>query len=660
MIVHPVHVNRERTIHMALSNRLCACLCVTLFCLTALPSAAQETRVHSVGNVRWALTDGDVAWSEGFGGDLEWPVGRGERNRGMLVAWTPALHVGELTDLTGSTVTNRSYGGHLTENIVVPGSFRKVVRRAPPEVIVNGQRMTAPLYDEIDPSLPADEMTEVSYKLGAGPGFLVTRRTYAFANPEYDDFVIVEYEYQYTRDSDQEEGPDWPEGGLRDVTFGLNVGAQLTPAGNRSIQLSASDTDEWGSWTTYTGPRSGRPVTFTYLWDGDSPATPGDDTGDPATTAIVGVEPAVGPLGRFLSEAYVGFGPLQVSPAVNDLTGHDESMPYSIERRNRLDVFGNPSQIPGEAISTGQRVAAAIDSDPSASPPTSYANLEYQGYGPYAEMQEGDRVRIVLVVAFGGISQELAISEGVRYERGAMGDAEKNALLATGLDSLRATIDRAAEAWDSGFAVTSSPAAPDLTVDNGPSLVELSWTSVPGAVQYRVYRADEDYLNPFSLITTTPGTAYTDTEVVPAVPYFYYVTAVDAAGRESSISLNRMQGADFAALPFEPGASTSRQVRVVPNPYVSTAGAYQFPENSGNTIKFFNLPAQCTLRIYTETGDLLRTIVHDDLSDREDWDLTTDDNQFPATGIYLLAVTDARDLAGNGLGDAFTKFVIIR
>ncbi len=80
------------------------------------------------------------------------------------------------------------------------------------------------------------------------------------------------------------------------------------------------------------------------------------------------------------------------------------------------------------------------------------------------------------------------------------------------------------------------PAAPtDLTAAEGSGEVRLDWSAVSGATAYRLYRA------PFSggdyrLVTTTTATAFTDTEVVNGLWYYYVVTALDAAGNESARS----------------------------------------------------------------------------------------------------------------------------
>jgi hypothetical protein len=70
-----------------------------------------------------------------------------------------------------------------------------------------------------------------------------------------------------------------------------------------------------------------------------------------------------------------------------------------------------------------------------------------------------------------------------------------------------------------------------------------------------------------------------------------------------------------------------------------------------------NLPPVCTIRIYTEAGDLVRTIKHgvgDSLpSGDEFWDQITDFNQEVVSGIYV-AVVDSDQ------GTDVVKFVIVK
>ena len=102
---------------------------------------------------------------------------------------------------------------------------------------------------------------------------------------------------------------------------------------------------------------------------------------------------------------------------------------------------------------------------------------------------------------------------------------------------------------------------------------------------------------------------------------------------------------------------------IVPNPYSYGADVTNAFTFSGyrNEIQFVNLPPICTLKIYTATGDLIRTIEHTDGSDLERWqDLRTDGWQMPVSGVYILVVDNAKTLTNISLPTRMYKFVIVR
>ena len=86
-------------------------------------------------------------------------------------------------------------------------------------------------------------------------------------------------------------------------------------------------------------------------------------------------------------------------------------------------------------------------------------------------------------------------------------------------------------------------------------------------------------------------------------------------------------------------------IYVVPNPYVVSSNIesldLQNPRDRGpRRVYFANLPASCTIKIYTMAGDLVRTLKHEGSIENgiETWDLTTSDN-FPGSfGIYIFHV----------------------
>lgn len=62
------------------------------------------------------------------------------------------------------------------------------------------------------------------------------------------------------------------------------------------------------------------------------------------------------------------------------------------------------------------------------------------------------------------------------------------------------------------------------TLENGPSGIEVSWTKVKGASEYRVYRKKAGDENGFARIASINGTEkYIDTNVENGVRYYYYV-----------------------------------------------------------------------------------------------------------------------------------------
>ncbi len=101
-------------------------------------------------------------------------------------------------------------------------------------------------------------------------------------------------------------------------------------------------------------------------------------------------------------------------------------------------------------------------------------------------------------------------------------------------------------------------------------------------------------------------------------------------------------------------------IKVVPNPYVVTASWEEAsPYSSGRgprKIEFTHLPQKCTIRIFTVSGELVRTIEHESgiLDGSESWDLLTRDNLSVAYGLYIYHV-DAGEI-----GERVGKFAVIK
>jgi hypothetical protein len=80
------------------------------------------------------------------------------------------------------------------------------------------------------------------------------------------------------------------------------------------------------------------------------------------------------------------------------------------------------------------------------------------------------------------------------------------------------------------------------------------------------------------------------------------------------------------------------KVRVVPNPYVVTS-QYEYMQNV-REVRFMYLPAECTIYVYTVSGELVRTLRHKGATGSLSWNLLTDSNQGLAFGVYVYVIED--------------------
>ncbi|MGE5496548.1 MAG: hypothetical protein ACM3Q2_00635, partial [Syntrophothermus sp.] len=102
-----------------------------------------------------------------------------------------------------------------------------------------------------------------------------------------------------------------------------------------------------------------------------------------------------------------------------------------------------------------------------------------------------------------------------------------------------------------------------------------------------------------------------------------------------------------------------KKISVVPNPYVTVASWEPRTLNQSGRgerkIDFVHLPAQCTIRIYTMAGALVKTLHKDNVADGAiSWNLISEDGMEIAYGIYVYHV-DA-----PGIGEHVGKFAVIK
>lgn len=161
--------------------------------------------------------------------------------------------------------------------------------------------------------------------------------------------------------------------------------------------------------------------------------------------------------------------------------------------------------------------------------------------------------------------------------------------------------------------------------------------------------------------------------LIPSVPYYISVTAFD----------HGLPGKNLPPLETNPGDSTvyvrefaqnnnslvrenGLDVIVYPNPYRIDGNYRQYYEGweqpketleRTRALHFTNLPAKCTIRIFSIDGDLIDTIEHDFPEDspgsmHETWDMVSRNTMAVTSGIYYFSVE-------SEYGSQIGKFVII-
>ncbi|MBN2365574.1 MAG: hypothetical protein JXL67_05375, partial [Calditrichaeota bacterium] len=100
------------------------------------------------------------------------------------------------------------------------------------------------------------------------------------------------------------------------------------------------------------------------------------------------------------------------------------------------------------------------------------------------------------------------------------------------------------------------------------------------------------------------------------------------------------------------------EIYVVPNPYIAYSSSEIAGPRTGDRddrrLEFRNLPRQCTIRIYTIAGELVDTIVKNDVLNYALWDMLTFESQELAYGVYFYHI-DA-----PGVGTKIGRFAVIK
>ncbi len=269
------------------------------------------------------------------------------------------------------------------------------------------------------------------------------------------------------------------------------------------------------------------------------------------------------------------------------------------------------------------------------------------------------------------------------------------------ISSLKFADDAAQEAYDTGFIIPVPPPTPIVAGSAGHGQVTLNWNDAaltaplePGykIEGYNVYQGstiagpweliavfdsvntiqqvfDKKFIDGSCEFAASAAVAHgadvglkdydvtTDdfvrgTSLKDGTTYYYAVTSYAV---NPSATANKVLESPLKAVEVMPQRATSAvtpsMIRVVPNPYYAHSSYEQ--NQFSRRVRFMNLPAQCTVRIFNLAGQLVRTLEKNDPSTSVlDWDIETR-NQLPVgSGVYIYHVASA------GGGDTVGRLVV--
>ena len=679
-----------------------------------------STNIIFCDNTKWLAIGSLHSWYSSAGSEIE--IGRthqiAEQQDGLrwpaLYRWqdcqvAKALWIG--TTNFNDLIVNKTFDyktvhvgprGPIDENNeFMPSDFILVGKFNHPTVIVDGveasHTTSMDKVDIIDENLITDRM--LYNVINTSIGVTIKRKIYASSNQYHDNYFIHEYIFKntgiYNKKNDKHN--QTLEGLIFFFQFRFAPSREIGLGGLQSLPQSAS----WGHNTmnhvyhpnygdtirgfySYHGLHSG--ATFNNIGgpniSGDGQLGAAQFPGVIVLHADVSAENKNDDYNQPLSTPFLDSGdPLTRS--------NNQFDPNSMLRKYELMNSGHPALPHDEAVG---------DEYPDKWQPVSQSGKsQCLGFGPY-NLTPNDSIRIVFAEGVSGINRRLCHKIGSEWLQGfstydlpngeTTNDKNefKNSWVFTGIDSILKTFNLARTNWKLGFNIPNAPPPPDIfEVKSGGNGIALSWSnnaeSWPSFAGYKIYRSIHKPDTTFDLIFECGmGTEnqlvnnYFDSKAIRGFQYFYYISSFDNGSTnifeegvplKSNLFWTRTNEPAYLLRP--PGNNLS-EIRIVPNPYNRKSVDLQFGESGSDKIMFYNLPPFCTIKIFTERGDLINTIEHNDGSGDEAWDSLTKTRQVISSGLYIAHFEVSKDYFNSNnhnpifkKGDqVIKKFVVIR
>ena len=633
------------------------------------------------------------------------------------------------TDTTGANLGVMVSGNGQWEtdetNIMLPipdangFTMHKYRKNQPPEIWVDGFPLHDPFPRDVDEhveandEIPGNADVMVRSTIRSNMGLTVEQRAWAYSQQNHDDYIITEWIFTNTGNSDFDDEIEYPSQtldsvytlrqlrwaenqGFRDL-FGSEYGGFMTdtlriPAYGYPTRQEGSAWDNTGD-TEETGLIEDPTFRGEAVLHADVSV---DDESDAAwQPAMTGIQDVDLP--------FVVRHPQGMSPS-------DWALIYQTMKFGLKPYDGTPEYTEADGIWPGTHHSIRFDERGF-----KYAQ-DYEDFGwalagiysvgPYT-LEPGDDFRIVWAEIVGSISYDKGLEVGRAWLAGNSeetvpfpgeenlperyilfddlaptdNDKNKDRWIFSSLDSMHQTAYAAKWAKDNNWLIPEPPPAPSVFVNSRPEQIEIEWNyshlggGIPSDVAgFRVYRAVGSPDTTWTEIADVGmATNYGDKTASRGLAYYYHVAAYDDGSNtmgvkgvsevlESGRYLNRTT---FPAHLTRP-AGTLKTIRVVPNPFNINARELQYV-GEPDKILFVDVPGYCIIDIFTESGDLVQTIVHDDGSGDQSWGVLTEEHmisqsgQVVVSGLYLARIEETDPTSGERTGDAtVVKFLIVR
>ncbi len=612
-----------------------------------------------------------------------------------------------------------------TRSDVYTEDFKLIGKFNHPTVFVDNNIASDREFDDevdvIDPTLPCDRMIYNKFHVST-LGITVTRKVYCFTQQYHDNYYIYEYEFVNTGIIDNKGTTRSPRT-LTDVVFHWQHRYGFAGESYNTISPWAPTGASWGLNTINDAvgqddsrrlptPNDFRAV-FSYYGPVSTEGTVEEDIGHPnrfngsllSGTDFAGIVVLhADKSNRDKSDDIYQPNTTRFMGSDRDAQTVNQYDASLMTQKYQYMTAGHPTRTHAEQIGKNEYGWPTSYANTWGGDPGGYACA--QGFGPYT-MEHGDTIRIVFAEGVAGIMKnrslvaEIARSwytntpppgytafplpAGAPSATTTDRNFYKNWWVFTGKDSLFQTFRRAIENYKSGFNIPQPPPPPSrFIVQSGGKEITLTWEGTeaeawPFFNGYEIYRAegrtDTVFTKIFSCDKSNLTHTFIDRTARRGFNYYYYIVSKDDGSQNSIhpgvplVSSKFYTMTNTPAFLLRPPGNNLSKIKIVPNPWNIRSRELYFGTDvtAQDRLAFYELPPYCTIRIYTETGDLIETIEHDNGSGVEFWHLHTSSRQIVVSGVYIAYIEVTRDFTDeNGIqvfkkGDnIFKKFVVIR